>query len=453
MIKKVLIANRGEIAVRIIRAAKELGIRTVAVYSVADKDALHVKLADQAVCIGPAPSSQSYLVYQNLLGAAEATKADAIHPGYGFLAENADFADACKALDIEFIGPSSTAIRSMGDKNTARKTMLEAKVPIIPGSKDILRTEKDAIDTAQKVGYPVIIKASAGGGGKGMRVVREEKDLINNFHLASNEALASFRNPDVYMEHYVENPRHIEVQILGDKHGNVVHLFERDCSIQRRHQKLLEEAPSPALDEETRKQMGEAAVRAAQAVNYSSAGTIEFLLDKNGHFYFMEMNTRVQVEHPVTETITGVDIIREQFLAASGQKLSVKQKDIKLLGHSIECRINAEDPENNFAPSPGKVTKYILPGGNGIRIDSAVYQDYTILPFYDSMVAKLIVHGNTRLEAIMRMKRALDEFVIEGVSTTIPFHQRVMEHRAFVEGEFSTDFIEKYFPETLKKKS
>jgi acetyl-CoA carboxylase biotin carboxylase subunit len=452
MIKKVLIANRGEIAVRIIRAAKELGIRTVAVYSQADKDALHVKLADQSVCIGPAPSAQSYLVYQNLLGAAEATCADAIHPGYGFLAENADFADACKALNIEFIGPSSASIRGMGDKATARKTMIQAGVPIIPGSKDIIKTDEEAIETAKKIGYPVIIKASAGGGGKGMRVVHNEKDLISNFHIASNEALASFKNPDVYMEHYVENPRHIEVQILGDKHGNICYLFERDCSIQRRHQKLIEEAPSPALDDKIRAKMGEAAVKAAKAVNYHSAGTIEFLFDKTGNFYFMEMNTRVQVEHPVTEMITGIDIIREQFLVASGEKLSFTQKDIKLNGHAIECRINAENPDNNFAPSPGKVSKYIMPGGNGVRIDSAVYQGYTILPFYDSMIAKLIVHGRNREEAIARMKRALGEFIIEGVNTTIPFHQRVMDNKIFIKGDFNTGFIEANYPEYLKKK-
>ncbi|MBN2545881.1 MAG: acetyl-CoA carboxylase biotin carboxylase subunit [Spirochaetes bacterium] len=452
MIKKVLIANRGEIAVRIIRAAKELGIRTVAVYSEADKEALHVKLADQSVCIGPAQSAQSYLFYQNLLAAAGATKADAIHPGYGFLAENADFADACKALDIEFIGPDSHSIRAMGDKATARKTVTAAGVPIIPGSKDIIKSDEEAIQTAKKISYPVIIKASAGGGGKGMRVVREEKELINNFHIAQNEALASFKNSDVYMEHYVENPRHVEVQILGDKHGNVVHLFERDCSVQRRHQKLIEEAPSPALDEKTRKAMGDSAVKAAKAVNYHSAGTIEFLLDEDGKFYFMEMNTRIQVEHPVTELITGIDLIRQQFLIAGGEKLKFTQKDIAHNGHAMECRINAEDSENNFSPCPGKVTKYILPGGFGVRIDSAVYQDYTILPFYDSMVAKLIVHGNDRNEVIARMKRALSEFIIEGVKTTIPFHLRVMEHKAFNKGDFSTKFIEKYFSDTLKKK-
>lgn len=452
MIKKVLIANRGEIAVRIIRAAKELGIRTVAVYSEADRDALHVKLADQSVCIGPAPSSQSYLMYQNLLGAAEATGSDAIHPGYGFLAENADFADACAALGIEFIGPDSHAIRAMGDKATAKKTVVAAGVPTIPGSKDIINDENEAIETARKVGYPVIIKASAGGGGKGMRVVREEKDLINNFHLARNEALASFKNPDVYMEHYIENPRHVEVQILGDKHGNVVHLFERDCTVQRRHQKLIEEAPSPALDEKTRKAMGDAAVKAAKSVNYHSAGTIEFLLDEDGSFYFMEMNTRIQVEHPVTELITGIDLIKQQFLVASGEKLTFTQKDIIHNGHAIECRINAEDPDNNFAPFPGKVTKYILPGGYGVRVDSAVFQEYTILPFYDSMIAKLIVHGKTREEAIARMKRALGEFIIEGVKTTIPFHLRVMDNKAFIQGKFSTKFIEEQFADTLKKK-
>ncbi len=453
MIKKVLIANRGEIAVRIIRGAKELGIRTVAVYSEADKDALHVKLADQAVCIGPPLSSQSYLMYQNLLGAAEATKSDAIHPGYGFLAENADFADACRALDIEFIGPTGDAIRGMGDKATARKTMLKAGVPITPGSKDIIKTEKEALEAAIKIGYPVIIKASAGGGGKGMRVVKEEKDLINNYHLASNEALASFNNSNVYMERYVERPRHIEVQILGDKHGNVVHLFERDCSIQRRHQKLIEEAPSPALNEKTRVKMGETAIKAAKAVNYFSAGTIEFLLDQSGEFYFMEMNTRIQVEHPVTEMITGIDIIKEQFLVASGEKLSVNQKDIHHTGHAMECRINAENPDNNFIPSPGTLVKYVVPGGIGVRIDSAVYQDYTIKPFYDSMIAKLIVYGNDRNEAIARMKRALNEYDIQGVSTTIPFHLRVMENNAFKKGEFSTDFIEKHFPDSLIKKS
>lgn len=445
MIKRVLIANRGEIAVRIIRAAKELGIKTVAVYSEADYDALHVKLADQAVCIGPAPSAQSYLVYQNLLGAAEATKCDALHPGYGFLAENADFAEACQALDIEFIGPSPESITGMGNKANARKTMTKAKVPITPGSKDILTKDDEIIAAANKVGYPVILKASAGGGGKGMRVVYEEKDLLNNFKIASNEALVSFKNADVYLEHFVENPRHIEVQIIGDKHGNVVHLFERDCSIQRRHQKLLEEAPSPALDNETRKKIGEAAIRAAKAVNYHSAGTIEFLLDKTGDFYFMEMNTRVQVEHPVSESITGVDIIKEQFRVAGGEKLSVTQDDIKLNGHSIECRINAEDPDHNFRPNPGTISKLIVPGGMGIRIETAVFQGYSIPPFYDSMIAKLIVHGRDRTEAIARMKRALSEYVIEGVKTTIPFHQKVMENKSFIEGVFDTSFIEKEF--------
>ena len=407
MIKKVLIANRGEIAVRIIRAAKELGIRTVAVYSEADKNSLHVKLADQAVCIGPALSSKSYLAYQNLLGAAEATKADAIHPGYGFLSENADFADACEALGIKFIGPSSKAILSLGDKATARKTMREAGVPITPGSKDIIASENEALKAAKEIGYPVIIKASAGGGGKGMRIAHNEDELIDSYLMASNEAKASFNNPDVYMERYIEDPRHIEVQILGDQHGNVVHLFERDCSLQRRHQKLLEEAPSPTLDAETRRKMGEAAVKAAKAANYSSAGTIEFIMTPKGEFFFMEMNTRIQVEHPVTEMISGQDLIKEQFRIASGEPLSFKQEDLYVNGHSIECRINAEDSEKNFMPCPGKVTKYIVPGGNGIRVDSAVYEGYTILPFYDSMIAKLIVHGKNRQEAIEKMKRAL----------------------------------------------
>ena len=443
MIKKVLIANRGEIAVRIIRAAKELGIRTVAVYSEADKDALHVKLADQAVCIGPAPSAQSYLFYQNLLGAAEATKADSIHPGYGFLAENADFADACGALGIEFIGPNSKSIRGMGDKATARKTMREANVPIIPGSKDIIKDEKTLIETAKQVGYPVIIKASAGGGGKGMRVVRQEKDLIANFHLASNEALSSFKNADVYMEHYVETPRHIEVQILGDKHGNVVHLFERDCSIQRRHQKLLEEAPSAVVSEEVRQKMGNVSVKGALEVGYEGVGTIEFLLDAKKNFYFMEMNTRIQVEHPVTEVIFDVDLLKDQIKVAAGEKLAYNQQDLKINGHAIECRINAEDWERNFMPNPGEITSFHIPGGPGIRIDSHVYQRYKIPPFYDSLIAKLICHGKTREEAIKRLNRALDEFIIEGVKTTIPFHKRLIARKEFIEADFDTGFLER----------
>lgn len=450
MIKKVLIANRGEIAVRIIRAAKELGIRTVAVYSEADKEALHVKLADQAVCIGPALSTKSYLAYQNLLGAAEATKADAIHPGYGFLSENADFADACSALDITFIGPNSDAIRALGDKATARKTMLAAGVPITPGSKDVIHTEEEAIQTAREIGYPVIIKASAGGGGKGMRIVRKEEELIDNFQMASNEASASFKNPDVYMERYIDMPRHIEVQILGDAFGNVVHLFERDCSLQRKHQKLLEEAPSAALDPVTRQKMGEAAIKAAKAAKYYSAGTIEFIMTPENEFFFMEMNTRIQVEHPVTEMISGQDLIKEQFRIASGEKISFTQEEVTIKGHAIECRINAEDPERNFLPSPGKITKYIVPGGNGVRVDSAVYEGYTILPYYDSMIAKLIVHGKDRNEAIERMKRAISEFVIEGVKTTIPFHLKVLEDKEFLEGKINTHFVEKKIGEAKK---
>ncbi len=446
MIKKVLIANRGEIAVRVIRAARELGIRSVAVYSEVDKDALHVKLADQAVCIGPAPSARSYLHYQNILAAAEATKADAIHPGFGFLSENADFVEACQALGIEFIGPKPESIRLMGNKANARETMIKANIPITPGSDGVIKSEEEAVEVAKKIGYPVIIKASAGGGGKGMRVVYDEAELIKNYNLAANEALVSFKNADVYMEHYIEGPRHIEVQILGDKHGNIIHLFERDCSIQRRHQKLIEEAPSVALDEKTRIEIGETAVRAARAASYYSAGTVEFLLDKNGRFYFMEMNTRIQVEHPVTEFITGVDLIKAQFLVADGKKLPYKQSDIKINGHAIECRINAENPNNNFSPCPGKVTKYIPPGGFGVRIDSAVYQDYTILPFYDSMIAKLIVRGDTRDEAIARMKRALEEFIIEGVDTTIPFDLKVMNNKDFINGKLDTKFMEKHFP-------
>ena len=445
MIKKVLIANRGEIAVRVIRAARELGIRSVAVYSEVDKDALHVKLADQAICIGPAPSNKSYLQYQNILAAAEATKADAIHPGFGFLSENADFVEACRALGIEFIGPKPESIKLMGNKANARDTMIKANIPITPGSNGIVKTEEDAVKIAKKIGYPVIIKASAGGGGKGMRVVYDESELIKNYNIASNEALSSFKNSDVYIEHYIEGPRHIEVQILGDKYGNIVHLFERDCSIQRRHQKLIEEAPSIVLDEKTRIEIGETAVRAARAASYHSAGTVEFLLDKNGKFYFMEMNTRIQVEHPVTEFITGIDLIKAQFLVAENKKLPFNQSDIKINGHSIECRINAENPDKNFAPSPGKITKYITPGGLGVRIDSAAYQDYTILPFYDSMIAKLIVKADTRDEAIARMKRALEEFTIEGVSTTIPFHLKVMNNKDFINGKLDTKFIEKHF--------
>ncbi|MBZ4684037.1 MAG: acetyl-CoA carboxylase, biotin carboxylase [Fusobacteriales bacterium] len=443
MFKKILIANRGEIAVRIIRTAKEMGIKTVAIYSEADKESLHVKLADEAVCVGPALSSESYLKIPNVIAAAEAVGADAIHPGYGFLAENAEFAKICADHNITFIGPSPECIINMGDKATARATAIKNNVPITRGSDGIISDIEEAKKLVNEViTYPVMIKATAGGGGKGMRIARNDEELEKNMVAASQEAKAAFGNPDVYIEKYVENPRHIEVQIVGDKHGNVVHLGERDCSIQRRHQKLVEEAPSVAIDSKTRKAMGEAAVRLAKSINYDSAGTLEFLLDTQGNFYFMEMNTRIQVEHTVTEVVTGVDIIREQILAAAGEPLSIKQEDIEIKGHAIECRINAEDSENGFLPSAGTIEKYIPAGGYGIRIDSHSYAGYTIPPYYDSMIAKLIVYGDTREEAINRMKRALDEYIIEGVDTTIPFHKKVMNNKVYNEGDVYTSFIE-----------
>ncbi|HHY22051.1 MAG TPA: acetyl-CoA carboxylase biotin carboxylase subunit [Bacilli bacterium] len=443
MFEKILIANRGEIAVRIIRACKELGIETVAVYSEADKDALHVKLADEAYCIGPHLSSKSYLNMVNLLSIALKTGAEAVHPGYGFLAENADFAELCAENQIVFIGPSPEAINKMGAKAVARETMEAAGVPIVPGTDGIIEDIDKALETAREIGYPVMVKATAGGGGKGMRLAESEADLEKAIKMAQQEAETAFGNAGVYLEKFVEEPRHVEIQIIADSFGNVVHLGERDCSIQRRHQKLIEEAPSPALDEELRKQMGEAALKAAKAVNYCGAGTVEFLLDKHKKFYFMEMNTRIQVEHPVTELVTGFDLIKEQILVAAGQKLSFAQEDVKINGWAIECRINAENPDKNFMPSPGQVEMYLPPGGMGVRVDSAVYPGYVITPFYDSMVAKLIVHGKDREEAIARMKRALNEFVIEGVSTTIPFHLRLLEHEGFVSGDFDTKFLEK----------
>lgn len=443
-IKKVLIANRGEIAVRIIRACKELGIETVAVYSEADKDALHVKLADEAYCIGPTASKDSYLNYTNIMSVATLTGVDAIHPGYGFLAENADFAEICRECNITFIGPSPEAITKMGTKDVARQTMKEAGVPIVPGSDGIISDVDEAIEVAKKIGYPVIIKATAGGGGKGIRVARNEEELKKGIAITQQEAETAFGNPGVYIEKYIEDFRHVEIQILADNYGNTIHLGERDCTIQRRLQKLVEETPSPALDEATRKAMGEAAVKAAKAVNYSGAGTIEFIYDKDGNFYFMEMNTRIQVEHPVTEMVTGIDLIKQQIYIAAGEKLKIKQEDVKLNGWSIECRINAEDPNKNFMPSPGKVEMYLPPGGLGIRVDSAVYPGYVIPPFYDSMVAKLISYGETREEAIARMKRALEEFVIDGVKTTIPFHLKLMNHEKFVKGDFNTKFLEIY---------
>jgi len=442
MFHKILIANRGEIALRIIRACKELGIKTVAVHSDVDSESLHVKLADESICIGPAASSDSYLNIQAIISAAEVTDADAIHPGYGFLAENAEFAEICANCGITFIGPSPENMRLMGDKIQARQTVTKVGVPILPGTKEAVANIEQAKEIAADIGYPVIIKATAGGGGRGMKVVHSPASLPNAFAAARSEAKAGFGNPEVYIEKFCENPRHVEVQILADKHGNVVHLGERDCSIQRRHQKLLEEAPCPVLTPEQRQKMGECAVAAAKAVGYSSVGTMEFLLDAEHNFYFMEMNTRVQVEHPVTEMVTGIDIIREQIRSAAGLKLRYKQSDIKISGHAIECRINAEHPFK-FIPSPGKIDGYHPPGGLGVRVDSAVYDQYTVLPHYDSMVAKLIVHADNRQEAVQRMARALDEYIIGGIRTTIMLHQRIMGNKEFREGTIDTSFMEK----------
>ena len=454
MFKKVLIANRGEIALRIIRACKELGIATVAVYSQADSQSLHVSLADEAYCIGPAQSSKSYLHIPAIISVALTSGADAIHPGYGFMAERADFVDICSEHNIKFIGPSSEAMRAMGDKASARATMIASGVPVTPGT-GLVETVEQVREFANKVGFPVIIKATAGGGGKGMRIVREEYELEDAFNLCRNEAKNAFGNPEVYVEKYLENPRHIEVQILADSFGNVVHLGERDCSIQRRHQKLLEEAPSPAISEEIRKAMGQAAVNAAKAINYEGAGTIEFLLDetdpKNKKWYFMEMNTRVQVEHCVSEMISGVDIVKEQVRVAAGQRLSVKQEDICLRGHAIECRINAEDPDRDFMPFAGKIEGYIAPGGFGVRVDSHAYTGYTIPPYYDSMVGKLICWGKDREEARLRMLRALSEYVITGIKTTIPFHREILNDEIFISGNFNTSFLEKSFKRNADK--
>ena len=442
MFHKILIANRGEIALRIIRACKELGIKTVAVYSTADSDSLHVKLADESVCIGPASSLQSYLNINAIISAAELTDAEAIHPGYGFLAENAAFAEICENCGITFIGPTSESMRLMGDKISARQAMIKQKVPILPGTKDAVQDVNEAVKVAKEIGFPVIIKASAGGGGRGMKIVHSPATLPNAFATARAEAQAGFGNPEVYIEKYCQQPRHVEIQVLGDKHGNVIHLGERDCSIQRRHQKLLEEAPCSVLTPQLRAAMGDAAVRAAKAVDYNSAGTIEFLLDSDGNFYFMEMNTRIQVEHPVTEMVTGIDIVREQIRSAAGLKLRYKQSDVKITGHSIECRINAEDPFT-FTPCPGKITSYHTPGGLGVRVDSFVYDQYTVLPHYDSLISKLIVHADTREDAIRRMLRALDEYIIEGIKTTIPFHKRILTNKDFIEGNLDTGFLER----------
>ncbi|MFD0872104.1 acetyl-CoA carboxylase, biotin carboxylase [Chlamydia abortus] len=442
--QKILIANRGEIAVRIIRACRELGIYSVAVYSEADRDSLHVKLADEAYCIGPTLSKDSYLNFTNLMSVATLTEADAIHPGYGFLAENADFAEICERCNITFIGPSPDAISRMGDKSVAKQTMKEAGVPVIPGSDGLIVEVEDAVRIAREIGYPVIIKATAGGGGKGIRIAENEESLIQQITTARQEAEKAFGNAGVYLEKYLTGMKHVEIQIIADKYGNVVHLGERDCSVQRRRQKLVEEAPCPVLTPEIRERMGEAAVRAAKAVQYSGAGTLEFLLGPDGNFYFMEMNTRIQVEHPVTEMITGVDIIKEMIMVAQGEALSISQEDVQIDGWAIECRINAEDPDRNFMPSPGQIDFYLAPGGFGVRVDSAAYPGYMISPHYDSMIAKLIVWGKTREEAIERMKRALIEFAIDGIKTTIPFHLKLLNHPKFLKGDFDIKFLEEY---------
>ncbi len=439
---KVLIANRGEIALRILHSCEELGISTVAVHSTVDRQSLHVQLADESVCIGPPMSSKSYLNIPNIISAALTRNASAIHPGYGFLAENARFASICADHQITFIGPSPEAIMAMGDKSTAKKNMIKAGVPVVPGSPGIVDNEREAQLIADEIGYPVIIKATAGGGGRGMRLVREESEFSRLFHAAQGEADAAFGNPSVYIEKFIEKPRHIEFQILADSYGNVIHLGERECSIQRRHQKLLEEAPSSFLSESLRQKMGQAAIKAAKSINYLGAGTVEFLVDRKGNFYFMEMNTRIQVEHPVTEMITGLDLVTEQIRIAQGERLRFKQNDIQLRGHAIECRINAEDPNQNFRPHPGKISGYLPPGGPGVRVDSHIYTDYVIPPYYDSLIGKLIVWGSDRETAIKRMRRALKECAITGVPTTIGFHQRIIEHPVFLAGDVYTNFIE-----------
>ncbi len=439
---KILIANRGEIALRIIRTCREMGIKTVAVYSTADKDSLHVRFADEAVCIGKPASTDSYLNIPHLMAAMEITNADAVHPGYGFLAENARFAEICNESGVKFIGPTPDQIRSMGDKITAKETMIKAGVPVVPGSGGLLESVEEAIVIAKEIGYPVILKATAGGGGKGMRVVWAESEIEKAYNNAKAEALASFKNDGVYMEKFVEEPRHIEIQVAGDRYGTVCHMSERDCSIQRRHQKLVEESPSPFMTDELRERMGTAAVKAAQAINYESVGTIEFLVDKNRDFYFMEMNTRIQVEHCVTEEVTNFDLIKEQIKIAAGEPISGKHYQPEM--HAIECRINAEDPYNDFRPSPGKITVLHQPGGHGIRIDSHVYAGYIIPPFYDSMIAKIIAVARTRKEAINTMSRALSEYVIEGVKTTIPFHQQLMKNEDFIKGNFTTKFLDTF---------
>ena len=450
MFNKILIANRGEIAVRIIRACREMGIQTVAVYSEADKDCLHTLLADEAICIGPAVSGQSYLNMERILAATVAMKADAIHPGFGFLSENAKFAKLCAECNITFIGPSAEIISKMGNKSEARKTMMEAGVPVVPGSKEPVHTAQDGLEMAKTIGFPVMIKASSGGGGKGMRISRSAEDFTELFNAAQMESVKGFSDDTMYIEKYIEKQRHVEFQIMADKHGSVVHLGERDCSIQRRHQKVLEEAPCDVISPELRRRMGDTAVRAAKAVGYENAGTIEFLLDKDRNFYFMEMNTRIQVEHPVTEMVTGMDLIKEQIRVAAGEPLSVTQEDVTIKGHAIECRINAENPSKNFMPCPGLITNVHIPGGNGVRVDTHIYSDYKVPANYDSMLMKLIVYDKDRESAIAKMRSALGEVVIEGIETNINFQYEILENDAFQEGDTDTSFIEKYFPDYVK---
>ncbi len=448
MFERILIANRGEIALRVIRACREMGIRSIAVYSTADQNSLHVQMADEAVCIGPPAGKDSYLKIANIISAAEVADVDAIHPGYGFLSENAHFAEICKNCNIHFIGPTPDNIRMMGNKSVARETMKKAGVPVAPGSEGVVASQDEAIKIAHKIGYPVLIKAVAGGGGKGMRVARNDVSLVQGFMTASSEAERAFSNAEVYIEKFIDQARHIEVQVIADHHGNACHLFERDCSIQRRHQKLVEEAPSPVINEDTRKKLGRAAMKAVEAVGYRNAGTIEFLYDRqSGDFYFMEMNTRIQVEHPITEEITGIDLIKEQIRVASGQKLSFSQKDLSIRGHAIEFRVNAENPYRDFIPSPGHVSFLKQPGGIGVRVDSHVYNGYDIPPYYDSMIGKIIVHADTRAEAIARMNRALGEFMVEGVHTTVPLGQALMADARFQRGEYTTTFLEGFLTE------
>ena len=445
MLKKVLIANRGEIAVRIIRACREMGIRTVAIYFEADKNALHVKLADQAICIGPAPSAKSYLNVKAILEAACLTGADSIHPGFGFLSENANFAKICEEMGIKFIGPNHELIELLGNKSKAKETMKKAGVPVVPGSEGLIKSKKEAVELAEKIKYPVMLKASSGGGGKGIRIAYNKDELEKEYDIVRQEAKISFNDDSLYLEKFVENPRHVEIQVLADEHGNAIHLGERDCSVQRRNQKVLEETPAGILDEKTRTKMGEVAVKAVKEIGYTNAGTIEFLVDKNKDFYFMEMNTRIQVEHPVTEMVTGIDIIKEQIKIASGEKLEFKQKDITFTGHSMEVRINAEDPDKNFMPCAGTITGLHLPGGNGVRVDTAIYGGYKIPPTYDSMIAKIIVHGKDRKESIAKMKSAIAELVIDGITTNADFILKILENKDFQNNNYDTSFLSKNF--------